>query len=60
MAEYYLKTQTINTHISVIYVRVASRNHTLARFGDLDFSPSAVSTTPSAPFYKVSELYALA
>ena len=43
-----------------IYVRVASRNRTLARFGDFDFSPSAVSTTPSAPFYKVSELYALA
>ena len=28
-------------------------------FGDFDFSPSAVNTTP-APFYRVSELYALA
>ena len=43
-----------------ICVRVTSRNCTLARFGDFDFSPSAVSTTPSAPFCKVSELGALA
>ena len=47
---------TLSTYI----VRVASKYRTLARFGDFDFSPSAVRTTPSVPFYKVSELYALA
>ena len=47
-------------YIIYLYVRVASRNRTLARFGDFDFSPSAASNIPSAPFYKVSELYALA
>ena len=43
-----------------VYVRVASRSHTLACFDDFDFSPSAVNTTPSVPFYKVSEFCALA
>ena len=43
-----------------VYVRVTSRNRTLARFDDFDFSPSAANTTPSVPFYKVSELCALA
>ena len=55
-----LRTKDDGSANIYIYVRVASRNRTLAHFGDFDFSRSAVSTTPSAPFYKVSELYALA
>ena len=45
---------------NIIICESASRNRTLARLGDFDFSPSAVSTTPSAPFYNVSELCGLA